>query len=138
MVCAVTAGLELYRAESERDREELFRFRYSVYVEEMGRYQCTADHVGHRLVESEMAVSERLMVASHLRGSNVTSKLRELGNQDVEAAGVRLVFGHCEPHLLSLYLTTGARTYAERNVNSAEAGYLTPLLFVLGAPPATA
>lgn len=173
--------LELFRAESDSDREELFRFRYSVYVEEMRRYRGTADHTGRRLVEPEdahsvlygarqngvvvgaarttfatdglsarqveqyrldpflaevpaklVAVIERLMVVRDLRGSTVTSKLRELANQDLEAAGVRLLFGACEPHLLSLYLSTGARTYAERNVNSAEAGYLIPLLFLLG------
>jgi hypothetical protein len=173
--------LEVFRAESEVDREKLFRFRYSVYVEEMGRYKGSADHAGRRLVEPEdahsvlygarldgelvgtarttfgadgfsgrqveqyrlapflaevpvklMAVGERLMVASHLRGSTVTSKLWELTNRDLVAAGVRLLFGNCEPHLLSLYLSSGGRTYAERNVNSPEAGYLIPLLFLLG------
>jgi hypothetical protein len=173
--------LELFRAESESDREDLFRFRYSVYVEEMRRYRGTADDAGRRLVEPEdahsalygarqdgvvvgtarttfgtdgfsvrqveqyrldpflaevpaklLAVSERVMVASDLRGSTVTSKLRELASQDLDAAGVRLLFGACEPHLLSFWLSTGARAYAERNVNSAEAGYLIPLLTILG------
>ena len=27
--------VEVFRAQSEQDREELFRFRYGVYVEEM-------------------------------------------------------------------------------------------------------
>ena len=172
---------ELFRAESEADREELFRFRYAVYVEEMGRYRGSASHAAHQLVDPEdahsvlygarqdgvvvgaarttfgsdgfsarqvqqyrlspflpevpvklMAVGERLMVASHLRGSTVTSQLRELTWQDLEARGVRLLFGNCEPHLLSLYLSTGARTYAERNFSSAEAGHLIPLLFIVG------
>ena len=48
---------ELFRAESEADREELFRFRYAVYVEEMGRYRRAADHAGHRLVDPEDAHS---------------------------------------------------------------------------------
>lgn len=173
--------LELFRACSESDREELFRFRYSVYVEELGRYRGIADHDGRRLVEPEdansalfgarqdgqvvgtsrmtfgvdgfsarqvaqyglgpflaevppalMAVGERFMVASDLRGSPVSSKLREYTEREVEAAGVRLVFGNCEPHLLSLYLTSGARTYAEHNINSEEAGYLIPLVWPVG------
>ena len=163
--------VEVFRARSEQDREELFRFRYVVYVEEMGRYRRTADHQGRRLVEPEdahsvlygarddgqvvgtsrltfgangfssrqinqyslgpflseaparlMAVGERLMVTPSLRGSTVASKLRDLAVEDVEAHGVRLVFGNCEPHLLSMNLAAGGRTYAERNINSEEAG----------------
>ncbi len=173
--------VEVFRAQSEQDREELFRFRYGVYVEEMGRYRRTADHRGQRLVEPEdahsilygaredgqavgtsrltlgadgfsprqieqysldpflsevpaqlMAIGERLMVAPQHRGSTVASKLRELALQDIEAGGVRLVFGNCEPHLLSMNLSAGGRTYAEHNINSEEAGYLIPLLFLGG------
>jgi hypothetical protein len=174
--------VEVFRAQSEQDREELFRFRYGVYVEEMGRYRRTADHRGQRLVEPEdahsilygaredgqavgtsrltlgadgfsprqieqyslgpflsevpaqlMAIGERLMVAPQQRGSTVAAKLRKLALQDIEAGGVRLVFGNCEPHLLSMNLSAGGRTYAEHNINSEEAGYLIPLLF-LGGP----
>ena len=174
-------SVEVFRAQSEQDREELFRFRYAVYVEEMGRYRRIADHAGRRLVEPEdahsilygarehervvgtsrltfgaagfsprqidqyslapflsevparlMAIGERLMLAPHLRGSTVRSKLRELQLEDIEAGGVRLVFGNCEPHLLSMNLAAGGRTYAERNVNSEEAGYLIPLVFLNG------
>ncbi|HMD56490.1 MAG TPA: cyclic nucleotide-binding domain-containing protein [Solirubrobacteraceae bacterium] len=173
--------VEVFRAQSEQDREELFRFRYAVYVEEMGRYRRIADHQGRRLVEPEdahsilygaredgqvvgtsrltlgadrfsprqidqyslgpflsevparlMAIGERLMLAPHLRGSTVRSKLRDLALEDIEAGGVRLVFGNCEPHLLSMNLSAGGRTYAERNVNSEEAGYLIPLVFLDG------
>ncbi len=173
--------VEVFRAQSEQDREELFRFRYGVYVEEMGRYRRTADHGARRLVEPEdahstlygaredgqvvgtsrltfgaegfsprqidqyslgpflsevpvrlMAVGERLMVAPHLRGSTVTSSLRNLAREDVEAGGVRLVFGNCEPHLLSMNVLAGGRTYAEQNINSDEAGYLIPLMFLAG------
>lgn len=174
-------AVEVFRAQSEQDREELFRFRYGVYVQEMGRYRQTADHRGRRLVEPEdahsilygaredgqavgtsrltlgadgfsarqieqyslgpflsevparlMAVGERLMVAPHLRGWAVASQLRELAREDIEASGVRLVFGNCEPHLLSMNLSAGGRTYAEHNINSEEAGYLIPLLFLGG------
>ncbi len=173
--------VEVFRAQSEQDREELFRFRYGVYVQEMGRYRRTADHGGRRLVEPEdansilygaredgqavgtsrltlgtdgfsprqidqyglgpfmaevparlMAVGERLMVAPHLRGWAVASQLRELAREDVEAGGVQLVFGNCEPHLLSMNLSAGGRTYAEHNINSEEAGYLIPLMFLDG------
>jgi hypothetical protein len=41
---------------------------------------------------------------------------------------VRIVFGCCEPHLLSMYLRMGQRTYAPHNINSPSAGYLVPLL----------
>src|SRR2546423_14712588 len=50
-------GIELFRARSHDDREALFRFRYSIYVEEMGRYRGIADHEGRRLVEPEDAHS---------------------------------------------------------------------------------
>ncbi len=174
-------SVELFRAQSDEDREELFGFRYAIYVEEMGRYRRIADHEGRRLVEPEdangilygardggkvvgtsrmnlgargfsdrqvgqyglapflaevpaelIAVGERMMVAPHLRGSTVGPRLRDLSRGDLEAAGVRLLFGNCEPHLLSLYLSSGARTYAEHNINSEDAGYLIPLLFLVG------
>ena len=41
---------------------------------------------------------------------------------------LRVVFGCCEPHLLSLYLKMGQRTYAPHNINSPSAGYLIPLV----------
>jgi hypothetical protein len=174
-------GVEFFRAESEHDREEVFRFRYTVYVEELGRYRGTADHRGRRLVEPEddhsviygvrvdgrlvgtgrmtfgadgfsprqidqyslgpfladvpielMAVGERYMVAPDLRGSTLGAELREFEYEDVRARGVRLLFGCCEPHLLPVYLSDGARTYAEHNINSAEAGYMIPLVWFEG------
>jgi hypothetical protein len=172
--------VELFRAESGREREALFRFRYSVYVEELGRYRGIADHRGRRLVEPEdaqsvlygvrqggevvgtgrvtfgadgfsarqieqyglgsfladvparlMAVGERFMVAPHLRRGTVTTQLRDFQREDVRGRNVRLAFGDCEPHLLSMNLSAGARTYAERNINSDEAGYLIPLMWLV-------
>jgi hypothetical protein len=172
--------VELFRAQSEQEREALFRFRYSVYVEELGRYRRIADHQGRRLVEPEdahsvlygarqdgevvgtgrvtfgadgfsprqieqyglgpfladvpaqlMAVGERFMVATQLRGGPVTTELRDFQRADVRASKVRLVFGDCEPHLLSMNLSAGGRTYAEQNVNSDEAGYLIPLMWLV-------
>jgi hypothetical protein len=175
---ASAATVELFRAQSDEEREEIYRFRYSVYVEEMGRYKRIADHDGRRLVEPEdahsvlygaregsevvgtsrltlgrdgfserqlsqyslapfleevpaalMAVGERMMVLPRLRGSPVGQRMRDLTQEDLEAAQVYLLFGNCEPHLLPLYLSAGACTYAEHNINSEEAGYLIPLLF---------
>jgi len=176
-------GVEFFRAESEQEREEVFRFRYSVYVEELGRYRSSADHRGRRLVEPEddhsviygarkdgrvvgtgrltfgedgfsprqiaqyslgpfladvpielIAVGERHMVAPDLRGSSLGVELRRFAVEDLKARGVRLMFGSCEPHLLSMYLSGGARTYAEHNINSEEVGYMIPLVWFEGDP----
>jgi hypothetical protein len=174
-------AFEFFRAESDQDREDVFRFRYTVYVEELGRYRGIADHEGRRLVEPEddhsviygareggrvvgtgrvtfgkdgfsarqieqyslgpfladlpaelLAVGERSMVVPELRGSTLNAELREFQRQDIRARGVRLAFGCCEPHLLSMNLSAGARTYAEHNINSDEVGYMIPLLWVSG------
>ena len=44
---------EVGLAETDEQKEAVYRFRYSVYVEEMGRYQGSADHAGRRLVEPD-------------------------------------------------------------------------------------
>ena len=166
------------RAETEAELAAVYEFRYSVYVEEMGRYQGTADHEHRWLTEPEdehswiffaregdevvatgrltwggdhfsdrqirqyslgpfleelpaevMAVGERLMVAPKYRGTGLVHDL--IGRSTDQVGGghdVRIMFGACEPHLLSLYLGMGHRTYADKNINSAEAGYLIPLV----------
>jgi hypothetical protein len=43
--------LTIRLAESDEDREKLFRFRYEIYVEEMGRVQKHADHERRRIEE---------------------------------------------------------------------------------------
>jgi hypothetical protein len=165
-------------AESPEEREAVYRFRYSVYVEEMGRYQGSADHSGRRLVEPEddvswvfyaredggdvvgtarlswgaqgfserqvdeyslapflaelphehLAIGERVMVTPRLRGSGLVDQLMAVRNDVAIANDVRIQFSCCEPHLLSLYLGQGRRTYASKNINSPEAGYLIPLV----------
>ncbi|HEV2311160.1 MAG TPA: cyclic nucleotide-binding domain-containing protein [Acidimicrobiia bacterium] len=164
-------------AETAEDQEAVYRFRYSVYVEELGRYQGTADHEHRRLVEPEdqhslvflardgddvvatvrltlgemgfsdrqvdqyrlqafldeiplhhLAVGERAMVEPSRRGTGLLEELVAHGQSYVDEHDLRLIFGACEPHLLSLYLGMGQRTYADRNINSAEAGYLIPLV----------
>jgi hypothetical protein len=178
-----TMGFEYFVAESEEDREEAFRFRYSVYVEELGRYGRIADHRGRRLVEPEdaysviygarengrwvgtarmtlgahgfsarqidqyglepfladvpaelMAVGERMMVVPELRGSTLNAEMRDFQREDIRARGVRLLFGCCEPHLLSMNLSSGGRTYSEHNINSEDVGYMIPLLWIEGDP----
>jgi len=44
---------------------------------------------------------------------------------------IQLIFGACEPHLLSLYVSQGCRTFAKKNVNSAGAGYMIPIVTVV-------
>ena len=38
---------------TDAEREEVYRFRYDIYVDEMGRYGDVADHAGRRLVEPD-------------------------------------------------------------------------------------
>ncbi len=168
-------------AETEEERRAVYRLRYDVYVEEMGRYRSVADHEQRMLYEdcdeqsrisyaavdgevvatarltwggdaplpqrmvdqyglapflaelpaSAIAVGERGMVRPHLRGSDVLLKLMGAGMQFANEKRIQLVFGDCEPHLLNLFLSLGQRTYSKRNVNSAEAGYLIPLVLVI-------
>jgi hypothetical protein len=77
-----------------------------------------------------MGVGERGMVAPRLRGTNLLMRMMQSGLAWVNEKRIQLTFGNCEPHLLNLYLGLGHRTYAKRNVNSPEAGYLIPILFV--------
>ena len=168
-------------AETEEERRAVYRLRYDVYVEEMGRYQSVADHaqrmlyedcdaqsrISYAVVDGEVvatarltwggdgplpqrmidqyglapfladlpaaaiAVGERAMVRPHLRGTDLLLKLMGTGMKFANDNRIQLVFGDCEPHLLNLYLGLGQRTYSKTNVNSAEAGYLIPLVLVL-------
>jgi hypothetical protein len=171
-------ALEVGPAETEEQKEAVYRFRYSVYVEEMGRYQSTADHVGRRLVEPEdeqswifsartddgevvgtarlswgangftarqldeyglepflaelppehVALGERVMVKQDLRGTGLVEEVLRCRDDTGLAHDVRIQFSACEPHLLSLYLGRGRRTYSMKNINTPEAGYLIPLV----------
>jgi hypothetical protein len=168
-------------AESEEQKLAVYRFRYDVYVEEMGRYAGAADHERRVLMEPEdetarifyaaedgevvatsrlswggdapfterlvahyqlapflvelppetLAVAERGMVVPRLRGSDLFRELGQFSSQFVGANRIQLIFGACEPHLLSLYLGQGCRTFARKNINSAEAGYLIPIVTVV-------
>ena len=172
---------DFHLAETGKEKEAIYRFRYDVYVEEMGRYGGAADHEGRRLVEPEdetariwyatqdgevvathrfswggdapfserlrehyqlapfleelppetLVVGERGMVVPRLRGSDVFRELGRFASGFIEERRIQLVFGICEPHLLSLYLGQGCRTFAKKNINSSEAGYLIPIVTVV-------
>ncbi|MEX0801098.1 MAG: cyclic nucleotide-binding domain-containing protein [Dehalococcoidia bacterium] len=168
-------------AETEEEKRAVYRLRYDVYVEEMGRYRSVADHAHRMFYEdcdehsriayaavdgevvatsrltwggvapfpqrmvdqyglapflaelpaSAMAVGERAMVRPHLRGSDVLLQLLIFGIPWINERRIQLIFGDCEPHLLNLYLGLGPRTYSKTNINTAEAGYLIPLVSVV-------
>ena len=167
-------------AETDEERRAVYRFRYEIYVEEMGKYRSVADHAQRlfhepvdeqsgivyatqngevvatarstwggdgpfpqRMIDqydlapflaelpaSAISVGERGMVTPRLRGSDLFLRLIGWSLCFANERRIQLCFGDCEPHLLNLYLGLGQRTYAKRNVNSAEAGYLIPIVFV--------
>ena len=170
-----------HAAETEEEKLAVYRLRYDVYVEEMGRYRGAADHERRLLVEPEddtarifyaapdgeviattrlswggdapfsarqidqyqlapflaelppetIVVGERGMILRRLRGGPIWEQLTATSRRFIQENRVQLLFGACEPHLLSLYMGRGARPYAKRNINSPEAGYLIPIATVL-------
>jgi CRP-like cAMP-binding protein len=165
------------RASTPAEVEAVQKLRYTVYVEELGRYGEDADRASATFDEPEdahswlfyardgddmvatarmtwggdgfsdrqleqyglrpfldelpaehLAVGERASVLPAYRGTTVLPETLALTQQFVDDHDVRVVFGCCEPHLLSLYLGMGQRTYADHNINSPSAGYLIPLL----------
>ena len=179
-------AFEVGLAETDEQKEAVYRFRYSVYVEEMGRYQDRADHAGRRLVEPEDEASwifyaredgdvvgtarlswggdgfserqiDEYSLAPFLAelppgtsrwgsgswssracgGTGLVDELMECRRNDTALEhDVRIQFSACEPHLLSLYLGQGRRTYATKNINTPEAGYLIPLVAFPQGPDA--
>ena len=171
----------IHVAETDDEKRAVYRFRYDVYVNEMGRYRSVADHENRLLVEPEdeyswifyaaqdgeivgtsrltwggdgpfsprqieqyqlapflaelnpdaMAVAERAMLAPQMRGSDLSKEMGRQSQGFVSDKRIQLIFGACEPHLLSLYLGRGARTYSRQNINSPEAGYLIPIVTVV-------
>lgn len=75
-----------------------------------------------------MAIGERASILPAYRGTKVLPEMMEHNRSFIDEHDVQVVFGCCEPHLLSLYLGLGQRTYAEHNINSPSAGYLIPLV----------
>ena len=174
----MSTGIQIVLAETEDEKQAVYRFRYSIYVEEMGKYKSIADHVRRlfyepcdahsrifyatennevvatarstwggdaplpqrmieqyqlapflaELPESAISVGERGMVVPRLRGTDLFLQLIGASLRFANEHRIQVCFGDCEPHLLNLYLGLGYRTYSKRNVNSAEAGYLIPIL----------
>ena len=174
---------EVGLAETAEEKEAVYRFRYSVYVEEMGRYQGSADHAGRRLVEPDdeqsfvfyvrgddgvvgtarlswggfgfserqieeyslapflaelphehIAVGERVMVTPELRGTGLVEELMDRRDRTSREHDVRIQFSACEPHLLSLYLGQGRRTYAAHEHQHQGSGLPHPVGRVPGGP----
>ncbi len=170
------SGIEVRTAITEAEREAVYRFRYEVYVEEMGRYQAVADHERRRLADPEddhswityaavdgevvattrvtwggdgfsprqieqyqltpflaeipaerMAVGERTMISQRRRGTDLFPTLTEGCAVRSAAHDIRVVFGACEPHLISFYARY-QQPYGTRNINTPEAGFLVPLV----------
>jgi len=88
------------------------------------------------LPHEHLAIGERVMVKSDLRGTGLAEEILDLSNDTARAHDVRIQFGACEPHLLSLYLGRGRRTYSATNINTPEAGYLIPLVAFPEGPEA--
>jgi hypothetical protein len=184
MTALLPTAVEVRVATTPEEREAVFRFRYRVYVEELGRYRAIADHRRRRLADAEddhswvvyalvdgdvvgttrvtwggdsfserqveqyqlapflaeipaerMAVGERTMISPHLRGADLFPVLTQPCEALTMAHDVRVVFGACEPHLLSLYAEY-QRPYGTRNINSPEAGFLVPLISFPQGPDA--
>jgi len=79
------------------------------------------------LAHDVLAVGERTMFSPAYRGADLLERLALVIDPLLDAHGVKVVFGACEPHLISYYCRF-QRPYGSRNINSAEAGYLIPLV----------
>lgn len=66
-------SIEVRLARSTEDLCKLFRFRYAIYVEEMGRNPKCADHV-RRTIEEPLDTNARNMIA--VEGGNIVGALR--------------------------------------------------------------
>jgi hypothetical protein len=89
------------------------------------------------LPHETISVGERVTVRPDQRGSEVTGQLMAATTPIQREHGVLGVFGAFEPHLVSMYLAkTLQRPYADRNINHADAGYLVPMLSLVGGPEA--
>jgi hypothetical protein len=71
------------------------------------------------------------MVTPRLRGGELFRELGRFSQRFIGEKRIELIFGACEPHLLSLYVGQGCRTFSRRNVNSKEAGFLIPIVTVV-------
>ena len=77
-----------------------------------------------------MGVGERNTVLPSHRGTGVLDQLFAYSGAETNEHGLQVVFGCCEPHLLSLFLRMGQRTYAPHNINSPVGGLSHPARLV--------
>ncbi|MHA1109045.1 MAG: cyclic nucleotide-binding domain-containing protein [Alphaproteobacteria bacterium] len=170
---------------SAAELRDVQRFKYDVYVAEMGRYGAIADHARRLLIEpddatshvyqarvggklaatmrltwggdtldgrdalgarhveqydlapfleavapEQIVVGERFMIDPAYRGTSLLIEMFTAFMDFVNERRIQLIFGDCEPHLLNTYQALGYRAYTARNVNSAETGFLVPLVIV--------
>jgi len=178
----VTMGRSgVFFAETQAEKEAVYRFRYKIYVTEMGRYASVADHERKMLFEPEdatariayalkddevvatsclswggdapfsrdqvelymlepfiaevpleaMAIADHAMITPELRGSELFDALNGALMNFVNDKRIQLIFGACEPHLLSGYVARGMRTYSSKNINGPEDGFLIPVVYVV-------
>src|SRR5262249_44070616 len=73
-------------------------------------------------------VGERMMIDPEYRGTNLAADMANEWMIPVPPEEVRIVFGCCEPHLLSFQVQMGSVPYADHNIGTDEAGYLIPLV----------
>ncbi|MEE2776955.1 MAG: hypothetical protein VYE73_09365, partial [Acidobacteriota bacterium] len=98
--------LQVTEACSDEERTAIYRLRYDIYVQEMGRYQSIADHERRWLVEEvdgdsrlflardgDQVVGERFMVLPDYRGSDLTMRFFEAQNRFANERRVQLCFG---------------------------------------------
>jgi hypothetical protein len=137
----VAGGEDGRFAEPEDAHSRIFYARDGNKVVAATRMTCGADGFSGRQVDQYqlapflaelpaelIGVGERNTVLSSHRGSGVLDELLVYCAESLAPLDLRVVFGCCEPHLLSLYLKMGQRAYAEHNINSPTAGYLIPLV----------
>lgn len=170
-------------AQTDEEREAVYRFRYPIYVEEKGFLVDVADHERRRLVDLEddrswivyaehdgevvastrvtwggaglsarqiaqygvapflaelpaefVAVGERVMIAQQWRGTDLLEQLGAALDPLMDEHGVLVMFGCCEPHLISYYCRY-QRPHGSRNINGDDA-YLIPLVSFPKGPEA--
>lgn len=78
-----------------------------------------------------MAVGDWGMVVPRLRGSDLYAQLMRKTSDFTVEKRIQLIFGICEPHLLSLYLGQGCRTYSNKNIDIPGVGYFIPIVTVV-------
>jgi hypothetical protein len=84
------------------------------------------------LPPEQLAVGERFMIRPSWRDGDILQAMSAAVDPLHRHYGVRVMFGACEPHLLSAYCAMNApRPYAERNINHPDAGYLIPTITLL-------